>query len=147
VRFLAIDLGGKRTGLASGDDVTGIVQPLTVVEATPGDHLLRLLRREIDRYGPDAIVVGLPLNMDGSEGPSAAAVRAFAARVGAACGVDVRFQDERLTSFAAEGHLDRSGRTHREKKEIRDALAAAEILRDHLRERGTRAEGPETSED
>ena len=147
MRYLAIDLGGKRTGLASGDDVTGIVQPLTVVEAAPGDHLLRLLQREIDRYGPDAIVVGLPLNMDGTEGPSAAAVRAFAARVGAACGVDVRFQDERLTSFAAEGHLDRSGRTHREKKEIRDALAAAEILRDHLRERGTRAEGPATSEE
>jgi putative Holliday junction resolvase len=145
VRFLAIDLGGKRTGLASGDDLTGIVQPLKVIEAAPGDHLLRLVRREIEEHGPDAIVVGLPLNMDGTEGPSAAAVRAFAARIGEACGVGIRFQDERLSSFAAESHLDRSGRTHREKKEIRDALAAAEILRDHLRERARRGEGPETS--
>ena len=133
MRFLAIDLGGKRTGIASGDDLTGIVQPLKVIEAAPGDHLLRLLRREIDDHAPDAIVIGLPLNMDGTEGPSAAAVRAFAARIAEASRIAVRFQDERLTSFAAEGHLDRSGRTHREKREIRDALAAAEILRDHLR--------------
>lgn len=144
MRYLAIDLGGKRTGLASGDDLTGIVQPLKVIEAAPGDHLLRLLRREIEDHAPDAVVVGLPLNMDGTEGPSAKAVRAFAARIGVESGIEIRFQDERLTSFAAEGHLDRSGRTHREKKEIRDALAAAEILRDHLRERVGRAEGPET---
>ena len=144
MRYLAIDLGGKRTGLASGDDLTGIVQPLKVLEAAPGDHLLRLLRREIDDHAPDAVVVGLPLNMDGTEGPSAAAVRSFADRIAAACGVAVTFQDERLTSFAAEGHLDRSGRTHREKKEIRDALAAAEILRDHLRERAGTG-GAETS--
>ena len=146
MRFLAIDLGGKRTGIASGDDLTGIVQPLKVIEAAPGDHLLRLLRREIDDHAPDAIVIGLPLNMDGTEGPSAAAVRAFAARIGETCRVEVRFQDERLTSFAAERHLDRSGRTHREKREIRDALAAAEILRDHLRERAGAGEAETSGE-
>jgi RNase H-fold protein (predicted Holliday junction resolvase) len=58
----------------------------------------------------------------------------------------VRFQDERLTSFAAERHLDRSGRTHREKREIRDALAAAEILRDHLRERAGAGEAETSGE-
>ena len=95
----------------------------------------------------DALVIGLPLHMDGRESPRSAAARAFGAAAGARWSLPVHFQDERLTSFAAEGHLDRSGRTHREKKEIRDALAAAEILRDHLRERETRAEGPETSEE
>jgi putative Holliday junction resolvase len=146
VRYLAIDLGGKRTGIASGDDLTGIVQPLKVIEAAPGDHLVRLLQREIEDHAPDAIVIGLPLNMDGTEGPSAVAVRAFAARIGETCRVAVRFQDERLTSFAAERHLDRSGRTHREKREIRDALAAAEILRDHLRERAGAGEAETSGE-
>ena len=146
MRYLAIDLGGKRTGIASGDDLTGIVQPLKVIEAAPGDHLVRLLQREIEDHAPDAIVIGLPLNMDGTEGPSAVAVRAFAARIGETCRVAVRFQDERLTSFAAERHLDRSGRTHREKREIRDALAAAEILRDHLRERAGAGEAETSGE-
>jgi putative Holliday junction resolvase len=60
-------------------------------------------------------------------------VRAFAERLAARVGVPIRFQDERLTSFAAEGRLDRSSRTQKAKREIRDAIAAAEILEDFLR--------------
>jgi putative Holliday junction resolvase len=133
VRYLAIDLGGKRTGLAAGDSITGLVQPLKVVAMPMGDALLAALAREIDEVGPNTVVVGLPLNMDGTEGPAATSVRAFAERLAARAGVPLRFQDERLTSFAAEGRLDRSGRTHKEKRELRDALAAAEILEDFLR--------------
>jgi putative Holliday junction resolvase len=136
MRFMAIDLGERRTGLATGDAITGLVQPRTVIEQSKGEELVRKLLAEIDDFGPTRLVVGLPLNMDGSEGPAAKAARVFAEALALRAKVPVDYQDERLTSFAAEKQLDRSGRTRKEKKELRDALAAAEILRDYLRRIG-----------
>lgn len=137
MRYLAIDLGDKRTGFASGDDVVGIVQPLAVVEAPTRELQLKASLRTIDEYGPNRVVIGLPYNMDGSEGPRAKLVREFAAELAARLPrfprVEISFQDERLSSFAAEERLARTGRTHGEKKALRDALAACAILEDHLR--------------
>ena len=81
MRYLAIDLGDKRTGFAAGDDVVGLVQPLSVVEAHTRPLQLRAALRAIDEYGPDRIVLGLPFNMDGTEGPRAKLVREFAAEL------------------------------------------------------------------
>ena len=75
MRYLAIDLGDKRTGFAAGDDVVGLVQPLSVVEAPTRALQVKASLRAIDEYGPDRIVVGLPFNMDGTEGPRAKLVR------------------------------------------------------------------------
>ena len=77
--------------------------------------------------------MGLPLNMDGTEGPAAKDARAFAEQVQQRCGLVVHLQDERLTSFEADQRMARSGRTRGEKKELRDALAAAALLEDFLR--------------
>ncbi|MHC5023134.1 MAG: Holliday junction resolvase RuvX [Planctomycetota bacterium] len=130
--LLALDLGDRRTGVATGDDVTGVVTPLRVIEAVPGPPLLDALAPIVEAHAPDAIVLGLPLNMDGTEGEPAKRARAFAAALVERCGRPVHLQDERLTSFAAEEHLAGSGRTRGQKKKLRDALAAAEILRDYL---------------
>lgn len=138
MRYLAIDLGDRRTGLAIGDVETGFISPLGVIErsrATQKIELIRAIVEAIVRHGPDALILGLPLNMDGTEGERAKIVRAFAVELESATNLAVHFQDERLTSFAAEKHLDRSGRTHKQKKQLRDALAAAEILRDFLADR------------
>ena len=93
----------------------------------------------IDEYGPDVVVIGMPYNMDGSEGPRALLTRAFSeelrARLGPRTRVKLEFQDERLSSFAAEEKLNNTGRTHGEKKALRDALAACAILEDFLRAR------------
>jgi putative holliday junction resolvase len=132
MRYLAIDLGGKRTGLASGDDITGIVTPLEVVTAAKPEHRLQQIQRILDREGPDAIVIGLPLNMDGTAGPAAAAARSFGDTLRERTGIDVRFHDERLTSHAADQAMARSGLTHGGKKARRDAVAAAVILKDFL---------------
>lgn len=132
MRYLAIDLGDRRTGLAGGDDETRLVQPLRVLETPFGDALREALLDAIARDGPDALVIGLPINMDGTEGDRAKRTRTFGDALGTACGLAVHYQDERLTSHAAEAHLDRSGRTHAQKRRLRDALAAAEILRDFL---------------
>jgi putative Holliday junction resolvase len=141
MRYLAIDLGDKRTGLALGDDQTRLVTPLDVLEvpitADQGQQLLRALTRAIDTHvglNPRAaeLVVGLPLNMDGTEGPRAKGVRAFAERIRAATGMTVHLHDERLTSAAAEWTLNQSGLTRDQKKKRRDALAAAQLLRTFL---------------
>jgi len=131
MRYLAIDLGEKRTGLAVGDDVSDMVSPMKVLEAPHGD-LLDELRAAVEDADADAIVIGLPINMDGTEGPAAKQARTFGDELAEATGLPVHFQDERLTSYAADQRMARTGRTHKQKKSLRDALAAAEILRDFL---------------
>ncbi|MBM4098615.1 MAG: Holliday junction resolvase RuvX [Planctomycetes bacterium] len=132
MRYLAIDLGDRRTGLAAGDDVVRLVQPVEVLQVPRGPALLDALARAVDRHGPDALVVGLPLNMDGTEGGSARSVREFGALIAERTRLPVHYQDERLTSFEADERMARSGRTHREKRELRDALAACAILEGFL---------------
>ncbi|TVQ30454.1 MAG: Holliday junction resolvase RuvX [Phycisphaeraceae bacterium] len=139
MRFLAIDLGDKRTGLAHGDDESGLVSPGRQIEKpiNPGAELLDAIANAIDDYGPDALVVGLPLNMDGTEGPRAKLVRAFAARISERTNLPIHFQDERLTTASADWTMARSGMTRKQKKARRDALAAAAILRDFLDQRSS----------
>jgi putative Holliday junction resolvase len=133
-RFLAIDVGGKRTGLALGDTLTRMAMPVEVLHVPRGPALLEAIVRAVRAHAPDAIVMGLPLNMDGTEGPAVVQARAFAEEVRARTGLLVHLQDERLTSFEADQRMARSGRTHGEKKELRDALAAAALLEDFLRQ-------------
>lgn len=135
VRFLAIDVGGKRTGLATGDAITGMAMPVEVLHIARGPELLHAIERAVREHAPDAIVMGLPLNMDGTEGPAVREARSFAEQVQQRCGKAVHLQDERLTSFEADQRMARSGRTHGEKRELRDALAAATLLEDFLRQR------------
>ena len=132
MRYLAIDLGDKRTGLAVGDDVTRIAGPVEVIETSSERERLALLVQAVEQHGPDALVVGLPLNMDGTEGAAAAKCRAVGDRLAEQCGLTVHLVDERLSSDHAEGKLDRTGLTHGQKKSRRDALAAATILQDFL---------------
>ena len=132
MRYLAVDVGDKRTGLAAGDDVVRLVQPVEVIQVPRGPALLAALARAVERHGPDALVVGLPLNMDGSEGGAAKSVREFGALLAERTRLPVHYQDERLTSFEADERMARSGRTHREKRELRDALAACAILEGFL---------------
>lgn len=143
MRYLCIDLGDKRTGLAVGDSVTRIAAPLDVLEVPiterNGEALLDALARAIaDQFSPYAqveIIFGLPLNMtDSSEGPRAKLVRDFAARLAPRLNParEIRFHDERLSSAAADTQMSQSGLTHKQKKARRDALAAAAILTDFL---------------
>lgn len=144
MRYLAIDLGDKRTGLAIGDTEMRIASPLTVVEIPrereDGQALLRELARLIDDHlGPadrrsaGELVVGLPLNMDGTEGPRAKIARDFAAKLAAVANRPVHLHDERLTTDAAHKKMARTGLTHGQKKARRDAIAAAMLLENFFR--------------
>jgi putative Holliday junction resolvase len=132
MRYLAIDLGEKRTGLAAGSDVTGIVSPVGVITATTDSERMRGIAEAIAEHGADELVLGLPLNMDGSEGDAAKRVRALKGFIEQRHGIPVRLMDERLSTFDADLQMAGRGFTRGRKKELRDALAAAVILRDYL---------------
>lgn len=146
MRFIAIDLGDKRTGIAVGDLVVRRAMPVKVVEVPVAERggvaLIESLANEVaDVVGERedcTVVVGLPLNMDGTEGSRAKQVRAFAERLGERLRAGVKgrrelvYQDERLTSAQADWDMARSGLTHAQKKARRDALAAAAMLQDYL---------------
>ena len=83
MRILAIDLGDVRTGLAAGEDITGTVEPLRVLEERNQEKRFERLITEVESFGPDLILVGLPINMDDSEGPRAKASRTFAEQLSA----------------------------------------------------------------
>lgn len=134
-RYLAIDPGDKRTGLAVGDDATGQAGPAGVIEAAEPRGLLQGIRDAIEEYRPDALVIGVPYNMDGGEGPAARKSLALAALLELNTGLSVHRADERLTSYAADDAMRLTGLTHRQKKSRRDALAAAVILRDFLNQK------------
>lgn len=135
MRYLAIDLGDKRTGLAVGDDATGIVSPQGVVVTGDEQERVRGILRAIEEVGADQLVVGLPLNMDGSEGPGAKKARDMAKALKQRTGLKVHLFDERLSSAAADEQMSQSGLTHKQKKMRRDALAAGNILRGFLGEK------------
>ncbi len=132
MRYLAIDLGDKRTGIAVGDDVTGIASPIETIQASTPELRLIGFERVIQEQGPDALVLGVPLNMDGSEGPAVTKAKALADELTKRFGLPVHLVDERLTSVAADEQMAQSGLTRGQKKARRDALAAAAILRNFL---------------
>ena len=125
MKYLAIDVGRKRTGLAVCDPSETITSPLVVIT---GRDVIEQIVRAVMENEIDAVVVGLPLNMDGSEGPQAKAVREFASQLRERLDIPMHFQDERLTSFSADDKLAVADFTRKKKRKRQDAIAAAEIL-------------------
>lgn len=134
MRFLCIDLGDKRTGLAVCDNNETIASPVGVIEG--GGNLYNEITRAVEQYQAQALVFGLPLNMNGSEGNRATIVRKFAAELSEKINLPVFFQDERLSSYSAAKRLSQTGLTHKKKKNRIDAVAAAEILKEFIAARG-----------
>lgn len=129
MRFLGIDWGSKRVGLAVADHDTFAV-PLKTL--TRGNGIMEALSKEIDVEEIDECVMGLPLNMDGTEGPAALRVRHAAEALRAACQKPVCLWDERLSSFEAEQRLSQAGLSIPKKRAAVDQLAAAVILQSFL---------------
>ena len=130
-RALGLDPGKRRIGIAVSDPSRTIASPLRFIDTKVADveHVLRDICTE---YEVTVVVVGLPLNLDGSEGASAKAARDFAEVVHEATGLDVELQDERFTSVTAEAALIEGGVTRKSRKEKRDQVAAAVMLQSFL---------------
>lgn len=133
MRYLAIDYGDKRTGLAICDAEETIVSPLTVIHGQK--DLLKKIKNTVENEKVNAIVLGLPLNMDDSQGPQAKLVLKFADQLKAHIDIPIHFQDERLSTFSAEEKLLAANFTRGKKKKRLDAVAAAQILEAFLQQK------------
>jgi putative Holliday junction resolvase len=130
-RALGLDPGKRRIGVAVSDPSRTIASPLRFIDTKVAD-VEQLLRDICAEYEVTVVVVGLPLNLDGSEGASAKAARDLAEVVHEATGLEVQLQDERFTSVTAEAALIEGGVTRKSRKEKRDQVAAAVMLQSFL---------------
>jgi putative Holliday junction resolvase len=129
---MAIDYGTRRMGIAVSDELKMIAHPLEFIPAEPFSRFLERLKELLRDKEVEALVVGMPRNMDGSYGPAALKVQEFLAVLKGALTVPVITLDERLTSVQANRFLSQ-GNVHRAKrKEKVDALAAAILLQSYL---------------
>ena len=135
MRYLAIDYGSKRTGLALCDANETISTPLTTIHGQP--QLIEKIAELIEAENVEAVVLGLPLNMDGSESAQTKVIRKFAERLKDCLKVPVHLQDERLSSFGAEQKLAPANFTKGKMKQRLDAVAAAEILEAFLEQKAS----------
>ena len=141
MRVLGIDLGSKRIGIAASDRSGTIASPLTVLQrcgSQGGDH--RNIAKIVVEEEAVAIVVGLPLNMDGSEGKAAQSARAEVERMATVVGVPVYVHDERLTTVAADRVMIEQNMNAQARRKVVDKWAAAVILQAWLDSRESRGE-------
>lgn len=133
-RVIAIDYGEKRIGVAVTDEERILARGLTTIEVTKkARDPLPELQAILEKFVPDVIVVGLPRNMDGSEGFMAEAVYDFVERVETITAIPMVLIDERLTSKMAEASLRSAGKKPSRDKGSIDQEAARLLLEDYLR--------------
>ena len=143
MRIVCLDVGEKRIGVAVSDAMCIIAQGVETIFSRGIDHDLQRIRDICGEYPTDRVLVGLPRNMDGSEGAQAQRVRQFARRL-ALFDLNVRFQDERLTTVSATRTLLEADVRRDKRKLVVDKLAACTILQTFLDAGGWRESNVET---
>lgn len=133
--ILAVDLGRARTGIAVCDAGEMLASPLTVIEEWNRERLCGRICQLAEERKAARLVVGLPRNMDGSEGESAQAAREFGYMLGERSGLPVDFQDERGTTITAHSFLNQTNTRGKKRKAVVDAVAAVVILENYLEAR------------
>ena len=132
---MALDLGAKRVGVAVTDELHITVSALANIERRSWKDLLRRVSAIIESYDARGLIIGLPLNLDGTKGSPADEAGRIAENFRKSLNVPVFLQDERLTSLAAESDLKSRGVASSEIERLVDSEAAAIILRDFVAER------------
>lgn len=132
MRILGLDVGSKTIGVALSDDLTLTAQVLTTLRRTTLEKDLSALGNLIQEYRVKEIVIGLPVNMDGSKGEAAQRVEAFMERLGSAFDVKIIPWDERLSTVAAERILLEGDLSRKKRRKVIDRLSAAIILQNYL---------------
>lgn len=134
---MAVDYGRRRIGIAASDPLRVVSKPRCVIAAgTPPERPTQDLLRLVRELEPAMIVVGIPLNMDGTVGEMALEARRFTRNLAAAVSVPIVERDERLSSVEAERTIQQLGlpKKKRQDKGLRDMIAAAILLEDYMRE-------------
>lgn len=131
--ILSVDYGDARTGIATCDALQMLASPVTVIHQSEKEPLADEICRIAAEKKAQKLVLGLPKNMDGSEGFRAQACREFAALLSEKSGLPVDFQDERLTTVSAYNALNLTNTRGKKRKAVVDAVSAVIILEDYLR--------------
>ena len=131
-RILAIDPGTKRCGVAICDEMLVTTRPLPVIERKSWKKLLSNIKQIVSDYDAKALVIGLPLESDGSESQMSVEARRMARNFALSLDIPVYLQDERVTSYEAKSRLWEQGKTINESRRLVDSEAASIILADFL---------------
>ena len=131
-RLLGLDVGTKTIGMALSDVTRSVATPYDTVRRTKFTADAKTIQEAIEKHEVGALVIGLPLNLDGSEGPRAQSTRAFARNLAARIAVPIVFWDERLSTAAVERHLIEADASRKRRAEVIDRMAAAYILQGAL---------------
>lgn len=131
-RIIAIDPGTKRCGIAICDELRITTRPLEVIDRTSWKKLLSIVKQIVSEYDAVALVMGLPLESDGSENEMSAEARRMAHNFGLSLSIPVFLQDERVTSYEAKARLWERGVNLKESRRLVDSEAAAIILSDFI---------------
>ena len=129
---MALDVGDKRIGVAISDSLLLTAQSRPTLRRKDLKVDLEALRRLAEENEVHEVVVGQPLHMDGKESPQSQKVARFAQELHRVLDLPIVFWDERLTSFAAEQHLEEMGLNWRQRREQVDKIAAMIILQNYL---------------
>jgi putative Holliday junction resolvase len=132
MRVMALDVGDKNIGVAVSDALLLTAQGRSTLRRTSWEADLQYLRKMVEADEVSKIVVGKPLHMDGRDSPQSRKVAKFAMKLSKSLSLPVILWDERLTSFAAEQHLQEAGLNWRNRRKHVDKVAAMFILQDYL---------------
>lgn len=146
MRYLALDVGGRRVGVAVSDETGLIATPLTVIHRRSKVEDFARVARLAREHGAGGLIVGHPLNDDGTAGPQALRIERYAAALSEALRAEglellLILWDERMSTQHAQEAMIAAGRKARDRRDRIDAVAAAVFLQDFLDERRTSAEG------
>lgn len=133
--LIGFDFGMKNIGIAVGQELTHTANPLTVIKAREGIPDWQQVADLLDQWKPDLLIVGLPLNMDGSEQEMTSAARRFGNRLNGRFNIPVEWQDERLSSFEALEQLGIQSKMQSNKRGDVDRVSAQLILQSWLNQR------------
>lgn len=131
-RLLGLDVGTKTIGMALSDVTRSVATPFDTIRRTKFTADAKTIREVVEKNQVGALVIGFPLNLDGSEGPRAQSTRAFARNLAAHVDVPTVFWDERLSTAAVERHLIETDASRKRRAEVVDRVAAAYILQGAL---------------
>lgn len=135
-RIMGVDFGDARTGIAISDLLCSIVGTTTVIHSRNAEKTITQICQMVQNSDIGEIVVGLPKNMDGSEGPRAELCREFAQKLEEATGLPIKMWDERRTTVEAHNILSQHNYHGKKRKDTVDAVAASLILEGYLAFRG-----------
>jgi putative Holliday junction resolvase len=131
-RLLGLDVGTKTIGLALSDVTRSIATPYETIRRTKFTSDAKILVDIVDKMEVGGLIIGLPINLDGSEGPRAQSTRAFARNLAKHISLPMAFWDERLSTAAVERHLIDADASRKRRAEVVDRMAAAYILQGAL---------------